>query len=248
MRDSVKILSMNGEKRVALVTGGAKRVGRAIVQTLADAGFDVVYTTRDQTVAEPPTSTGGRIMPITIDVCDLPQAGDALQESIQQTFGRLDVLVHNASIFDAGDLAHTGIRMIRRMNRIHVEVPILLTKEFAPMLRASKGSVIMMVDSGIDRPAPRYLAYNASKAAMTNLVPALARELAPDVRVNGVAPGAILWPDDMSAADREKFLSRVPLKRAGEPTDAASMVRYLVTEGNYITGQILRVDGGRSVG
>src|SRR5262245_41120836 len=107
---------MPSERRVALVTGGGKRVGRAIGQTLADAGFEVAYTTRDQTVTDAPTSSAGKITPITLDVCDVPQSADALHESIQKSFGRLDVLVHNASIFDSADLARTGVRLIRRLN------------------------------------------------------------------------------------------------------------------------------------
>lgn len=238
---------MPSERRVALVTGGAKRVGRAIVQTLADAGFDVAFTTRDQTIADQPTSSAGKITPITLDVCDLPESADALQESIARSFGRLDVLVHNASIFDAADLSRTGVRLIRRMNRIHIEVPIMLTNALAEMLRASKGHVIMMLDAGTQRPSPKLLAYNASKAAMANLTLSLARELAPEVTVNGIAPGVVEWPHDVPQADREKYIAKLPLKRAGTPQDAADLVRFLVTEGRYITGQVINLDGGRTI-
>jgi pteridine reductase len=246
---------MNEGPRTALVTGGAKRVGRAIVRTLAEAGFDVLFTTRDATVApdEPagPTPTGGpapgRMLPLTIDITD-PHAADAIRDAIEQTFsGRLDVLVHNASIYERATLAQTGIRLIRRFNRIHVEIPILLTKALAGPLRATRGHVILMLDQLAERPPAAYMAYAASKAAMANLVPSLARELSPEVTVNGIAPGVVEWPADMPEADRQAYLRRVPLARAGTPADAASLVRYLVTDGRYITGQVIRVDGGRSV-
>lgn len=231
-------------RRTALVTGGSRRVGRVIVQTLADAGFDVFYTTRSAADA-PPT---GRVTPITLDITDIPQSIDAVQETLQQAnVSALDVLVHNASIYEPATLGQTGIRMIRRMNRVHIEVPILLTRELTPLLKAARGTVIMMLDLLAQKPSPKYLAFSASKAAMANLTLSLARELAPEVTVNGIAPGVVEWPTNHPPDDREKYLAKVPLKRAGEPADAASLIKYLATEGKYITGQIIRVDGGRSV-
>ncbi|HRK32351.1 MAG TPA: SDR family oxidoreductase [Tepidisphaeraceae bacterium] len=238
---------MHLNNRVALVTGGSKRIGRAIVQELADSGFDVLYTTRDQRAADAPASGKGRIVPITLDVTALPQSADALLETVQQSFGRLDVLVHNASIYDDGRLSHTSLRLIRRVNRVHIEVPIVLTKAFAQLLRASKGHVINMIDAGIDRPMPAYLAYSASKAALANLTISMARELAPEVTVNGVAPGVLEWPPGFPEHDKDAYVARTPLARTGTPADAARLVRYLATEGSYITGQIIRVDGGRSI-
>lgn len=237
---------MSQDRQAALVTGGARRVGRAIVQVLADAGFDVLFTTRGH-APDAPASPGGRIIPVNLDVTDLPQSGDQLLETIQHTVRRLDVLVHNASIYEPGDLAHASLRQIRRMNRIHIETPIMLTKALTPLLKASRGHVILMLDAAVDRPWPAYLAYMASKAAMANLTLSMARALAPEITVNGIAPGVVDWPDDMPADARERYLSRVPLARAGEPADAARIVKFLVTEGRYITGQIIRVDGGRSV-
>ncbi|MCS7032866.1 MAG: SDR family oxidoreductase [Phycisphaerae bacterium] len=238
---------MPEDRRTALVTGGSKRVGRQIVLTLARAGFDVAFTTRQPSICDLPGDLSTTVTPITLDVCELPQAADALLESVQNSFGRLDVLVHNASIYEAADLADTSLRMIRKLNRIHVEVPILLTRAFAPLLRGSRGHVILMLDAGTDRPAPRYLAYHASKAAMANLTLSLARALAPEVTVNGIAPGVVEWPENFPPDARQQYLSRLPLARAGEPADVANLVKFLVTEGRYITGQILRVDGGRSI-
>jgi pteridine reductase len=115
------------------------------------------------------------------------------------------------------------------------------------MLRKSRGHVINMVDLLAERPWPKYLAYCASKAGLWNLTLGLARALAPEVTVNGIAPGVVAWPDDYPEEEREKYLRRVPLAREGTPEDVAKLVHFLATEGSYINGQIIRLDGGRSI-
>src|SRR5213075_1456224 len=115
----------------------------------------------------------------------------------------------------------------------------------ASMLRASRGHVINMVDLLAERPWPKYLAYCASKAALSNLTLGLARELAPEVTVNGIAPGVVEWPPNFPEDEKRKYLSRVPIARPGASQDVANLVHFLATEGNYITGQIIRLDGGR---
>jgi pteridine reductase len=166
---------------------------------------------------------------------------------LDRDFARLDVLVNNASIFPKTPLEHTEPELIRRLMAIHYESPLLAARRFAPMLKAARGSIINMLDIAVERPMRGYAAYTASKSALWNLTLSLARELAPEVTVNGIAPGVVEWPDDYAQADRDKYLSRVPLARSGTPQDVASLVRFLVTEGRYITGQIIRVDGGRSI-
>src|SRR5439155_9286201 len=135
---------------------------------------------------------------------------------------------------------------MRTVAAIHVQSPLLLVQKFEPMLRVSHGHVINIVDLLAERPWPEYLIYCASKAALANLTLGLARELAPEVTVNGIAPGVVEWPDSYPEAERQKYLKRVPLDRAGTPTDVAELVHFLVTGGSYITGQIIRLDGGRS--
>jgi pteridine reductase len=130
---------------------------------------------------------------------------------------------------------------------VHFESPLLLAQTFAASLRAARGHIVNMVDLLAERPWPQYMAYCASKAALVNLTLSLARELAPDVTVNGIAPGVVEWPPDYPEAEKEKYLKRVPLKRAGTPEDVANLVHFLATGGSYITGQIIRLDGGRSV-
>lgn len=235
---------MSTARPSAIVTGGSRRVGREIVQTLADAGFNVLYTTRGET-----TATGeDRIRALGVDLTDPQQAAGDLERIVATDFdGRLHVLVHNASTYEPGDLGQVTLEQLRRMNRLHVEVPVLLTQALAPALRAARGHVITLLDITADRPMPSYLAYCASKAALANITLSLSRELAPEVAVNGIAPGVVDWPQDMPQDQRQKYLARVPLGRAGTPQDVARLVRFLVTEGTYITGQIIRVDGGRSI-
>jgi pteridine reductase len=235
---------MSKPRPSAIVTGGSRRVGRAIVQTLANDGFSVLYTTRGRVVP----SEEERIRALTLDLSDPQQAACELERIVATDFdGQLHVLVHNASAYEPGDLGQVTLEQLRTMNRLHVEVPVLLTQALAPALRAARGHVITLLDIAADRPMPSYLAYCASKAALANVTLSLSRELAPEVTVNGIAPGVVDWPQDMPPDQRNKYMARVPLGRAGTPQDVARLVRFLVTEGSYITGQIIRVDGGRSV-
>jgi pteridine reductase len=232
-------------KRTALVTGGAKRVGRAIVQRLSAAGFDVAFTYRSSRQAAVDLATACGATAIQADLADPDQAVAAITAAIR--FDQLDVLVNNASQFESADLASTGTALCRRMMAVHFESPLLLCKALAPRLRSANGHVINMVDGLAERPWPAYVAYSASKAALWNLTLSLARELAPQVTVNGIAPGVVAWPDNYPEADKAAYLRRVPLGRPGKPTDVAEMVHYLATTGSYVTGQILRLDGGRSI-
>lgn len=235
------------ERRVALVTGGAKRVGRAIVERLARGGVDVAFTYHRSRPEELDWAHEVKAVPIPADLTDLPRAIDLLVQAVNSAFGRLDILVNSASIYHPKPLGEITVDDIRLMSRIHVEAPLMLTQAFAPMLRAGRGHVVNMVDLLAERPWPKYLAYCASKAALWNLTLGLARELAPEVTVNAIAPGVVEWPEDYPQAEREKYLKRVPLARAGTPQDAAELVHFLCTSGTYITGQVIRLDGGRSI-
>jgi pteridine reductase len=234
----------------ALVTGAAKRVGREIALELARAGFDVAITylsSEDdaRAVVREIESLGRRGLAIRADLSD-PEAGvKAIHDGYVAK--RLDVLVNNASLWLPGKLAETTLDMIRKVNALHVEAPLLLCRRFEQMLRASKGHIVNMCDLLAERPWPEYLAYCASKAALVNLTLGLARTLAPEVTVNGIAPGVAEWPDNYPEEEKAKYLKRVPLARPGTPQDVARLVRFLVTEGTYITGQIIRLDGGRSI-
>lgn len=243
---------MEPERKVALVTGGAKRVGRAIVERLLKAGYDVAFTyfssaAEADALVESHHPPPPRVLPILADYTEPATFVGPTFEAVRSAFGRLDVLVNSASLYEPSALAVTTLEQMRRLMAIHFESPLLLAQGFAPMLRASRGHIINMVDLLAERPWPQYLAYCASKAALANLTLGLARELAPDVTVNGIAPGVVAWPDDYPEAEQVKYLKRVPLRRTGTPEDVAEMVLYLCTTGSYLTGQILRLDGGRSI-
>jgi pteridine reductase len=236
--------------RVALITGGAKRVGRAIAQALAQDGFDLVIVYRRsaeyaQELVNELSGPNRTVTPISADLFD-PDAAVAKILS-QFTHARLDVLVNNASLYEPADLAQTDSTLLRRMNAVHLESPLLLCRAMAQKLRLAHGHVINMVDVLAERPWPRYLAYCATKAALANLTLGLARELAPEVTVNGIAPGVVEWPEDYPPAARDAYLARVPLARAGTTADVVNLVRFLISGGSYITGQIIRLDGGRSL-
>lgn len=243
---------MTSPAKVALITGGAQRVGRAVALSLADEGFDIAFTylnSEDEarSLVEEIAGKGRRTAMIRADLTQPESAAEAIHLSVLEQFGRLDVLVNNASLYLAGDLSGSSAALSHKLNAIHVVAPLLLCQKFEAMLREHRGHVINMVDLLAERPWPAYLAYCASKAGLWNLTLGLARSLAPEVTVNGIAPGVVEWPDDYPQAEREKYLKRVPLGRAGTPDDVARLVTFLATHGNYITGQIIRLDGGRSI-
>lgn len=244
---------MNTAPRVALITGGARRVGRAVVLRLAEAGFDVAFTyltsqAQADSLVEQLKTRGRKGIAIQSDLTQPEASVNFIFQEFAETFGQLDLLVNNASIYEPSGLRTTNVEQIGRLTAIHLTSPLLLCRKFEQLLRADGGGhVVNMVDLLAERPWPEYLAYSASKAALWNLTLGLAKELAPQVTVNGIAPGVVEWPDDYPQAEREKYLKRVPLQRAGTPRDVAETIHFLCTTGTYITGQIIRLDGGRSV-
>ena len=248
---------VSGSRPVVFVTGGAKRVGRAIVESFAASGCDIIfsYNSSSQEALELLTkvrANGVDCHALKLDLSDEQRATkDAA--AFFATLPRLDVIVHNASIYDSTPLdANIGIEASRHF-RINALAPLMLTQALAPMLAKSTmkggGSVICMCDiHAMGRPRPQFTAYSMAKAALTEMVYSLARELAPSVRVNGVAPGVVVWPEAgefADASEQARYLRRVPLGRAGEPSDAANAVRWLALEATYVTGEIIRIDGGR---
>jgi pteridine reductase len=227
-------------------------VGRAIVERLADAGFDVAFTyLTSQAEAiklkKRVALRGRRIVAIRADLREPERAVQQLRDEFARAFKRLDVLVNSASIYRAATLRQTTPRIVRELMAVHIEAPLLLCQVFEPMLRRARGRVINMCDFLGQRPWPKYLPYSASKAALANLTLGLARELAPEVNVNGIAPGVVAWPKAFPRSRRATYLKRVPLGREGTPEDVAELVHFLATDASYITGQIIRLDGGRSI-
>ncbi len=243
-------MTPSNQPRVALITGGAIRVGKAIALHLADAGFDIAVTYLKNAgpakdLARALEAKSRRCVAIRADLTDPPAAIEAINAQFRASFERLDVLVNNASLYEPD--APNDSSQTRRLWTIHVEAPLLLCRRFSPMLKAAGGSIVNMLDILAERPMPGYLSYCTSKAGLWNLTLGLARELAPSVRVNGIAPGVVEWAVDLPPEKREQYLRRVPLGRPGTPADVAGAVHFLCAGSNYITGQILRLDGGRSI-
>jgi pteridine reductase len=183
------------------------------------------------------------------DILNLPGLPSLVNDTVER-FGRLDVLVNNASTFYPTPVGEVDEKSWDDLMGTNLKAPLFLAQAAAPHLRRQHGSIVNIVDIHADRPMKNYLVYNAAKGGLVSLTRSLARELGPEVRVNGVAPGAILWPEDEAWSDelaRHRIIGTTLLKRAGEPADIAKAVRFLVEDAPYVTGQILAVDGGRSV-
>ncbi|MCZ7597469.1 MAG: pteridine reductase [Gammaproteobacteria bacterium] len=242
------------ETPVALVTGAARRIGATIARTLHAGGFRVlVHYGRSRGEAESLCEAlnhdrPGSTLALAADLRDAA-AVEQLAAQALGAWNRLDVLVNNASAFYPASLAETTPAVLDEMVAVNLKAPLLLVRAPETELRARRGAVVNIADIYADRPLRGHAAYCASKAALVNLTRSLAMELASEVRVNAVAPGAILWPEGAGDDDhhRKSLVARTPLARLGEPGDIAGAVRFLATEGAFITGQVLNVDGGRSV-
>ncbi|MBS0195567.1 MAG: SDR family oxidoreductase [Planctomycetes bacterium] len=249
--------TLSGKRPIALVTGGARRVGRAIALALAKSGCDVVFTYNSseddaRQLLGDLRKLGAECFAHRVDLLDL-NAVDLFAAFLIEGIPRLDILVHNASVYTPTPLHDFAPEEAEQQFRINALAPLLLTSRLIPMLRESTlsggGSVVAMVDiHAMGRPRRDFSAYAMSKAALAEMVHSLARDLAPHVRVNGVAPGVVAWPEtghESDEASQVKYLRRVPLERQGTPEDAAEAVRWLALDAKYTTGEIIRVDGGR---
>lgn len=249
-----------GSARVALVTGGARRVGRAVSLRLAREGFDLAVTYRSSaeqanTLAAEVAELGRRCETLQADFADPASAAKSVAVEVLQRFARLDALVHNASLFAECPLSDIDPAHARRMHDVNALAPLLLTRELASRLAANfvpdrpetAGRVVAFTDiHALHRPLPRYAAYAMSKAALAQMVESLAVELAPAVTVNALAPGVVAWAEDFSQEHKRSYLQRIPLDRAGTPEDAAAAAAFLLhRDASYITGQTIRLDGGR---
>ncbi len=262
----MNVAMKKAERPMALVTGAAKRVGRATALALARAGCDVVITYRgskeeaEGTIAEVVALGGSarECRTVQLELND-PNAVEAFALDAARTITRLDVLVHNASSYERTPLASLTAEAAMGAYRVNALAPLLLSKHLGPVLAASEmrggGAMVAMCDihamgeHGLPR-SRDFAAYAMSKAALAEMVRTLARELAPRVRVNGVAPGVAAWPEHGREADEAMqwaYLAKVPLGRAGTAEECAEVVRWLALEATYMTGEIVRVDGGRNL-
>lgn len=225
------------------------RLGRAISLELARAGFDIIVCAHGSRAAadEVAAAIAALGRSAVVEIADLSDgaAVDALGARVRSAHPVLDVLVHNAALFEQVPFTDITRAQYERMQRVNTEAPFFLTQGLLPCLRAAPAPVVVqLVDNAHERPLNRYAHYMVSKAGAAMLVKALAIELGPHVRVCGVAPGAVAFPDGWSEEQRNAVLRRVPLKRVGSPEDIARAVRFIV-EHTYLSGVILPVDGGR---
>jgi pteridine reductase len=239
--------------KVALVTGGARRVGAAIVRRLHAAGANVMLHYRDSeadaaglaselNAARPKSAATVKAELLA------PVAPRALVGAALESFGRLDVLVNNASSFFPVAVGAMESSHWEELIGSNLRAPLFIAQQAAAELAKNEGSIVNIVDIHAERPLKGYALYSIAKAGLAAMTRSLALELAPSVRVNGVAPGAIAWPEDgqFTDAERARILATTPLARIGSPEDVARAVHFLACAA-YVTGQILAVDGGRSI-
>lgn len=238
---------------MVLVTGAARRVGAAIARALHDAGYAVALHYRHSRVeletlaAELESARADSTLALQADLADSEEL-PALVEQVVARFGRLDALVNNAAAFVPTPLGALDAAQCDRLFAVNARAPLLLSQAAAPHLKRSRGSIVNIVDIYAQHPLRDYSAYCMSKAALAMATLALAQELAPEVRVNGVAPGNVLWSDQPTGKEtRDRLLELTALGRQGSPRDIAGAALWLLRDAPFVTGQILRVDGGRGL-
>jgi pteridine reductase len=238
---------------VALITGSAKRVGAAIARQLHADGYDLALHYRNSEaemralVAELEALRPDSVLSIRADLSDFDRLAEIVARSIGR-FGRLDALVNNASAYYATAIGKTTPQQWDELFASNARAPFFLAQAAAPHLKASRGAIVSLADIYAERPLHGHTVYCMAKAALVMMTKSLARELGPEVRVNAVAPGNVLWSENpVKAETLEVLRDRTALQRQGSPEDIVSAVRWLLTGNGYITGQIVAIDGGRSV-
>lgn len=242
---------------VCLITGAGRRIGTQVAKTMHENGFNLVlhYHQSDQEVKQLVTDFN-HIRPdsahaIKADMRDL-EAIKSLAETTYQQWQRLDILINNAAVFYPTTITTCTEAHWNEIMDINLKAPLFLIQALTAALRNHHGCIINMLDIHGERPLKEHPIYCASKAGLAMLTRSLARELAPDIRCNGIAPGAILWPDNgnddqKNEEQKKEIISRTPLKRSGTPTDIAKAVLFLTKDANYMTGQTITIDGGRTL-
>ncbi len=240
--------------KTILITGGAKRVGAAICRELHAAGASLMLHYRSSAgearllQAELNGLRADSVALIQADLLDLGKLPSLVEQCLGR-FGRLDALVNNASTFYPTPVGEITLAAFDDLVGTNLRAPLFLAQAAAPELRKRNGAIVNISDIHAERPLRNYLVYSVAKAALTGLTRALARELAPEVRVNGVAPGPVLWPEDgdFDEVARQRIISATPLRREGSAGDVARTVRFLLADAPYVTGETIAVDGGRRI-
>ena len=244
-------MTMPRDRPVALITGGAQRVGAVVARTLHAAGYDLALHYRHSSDAaealagELEKQRGDSVLLLQADLAELSALPELIDRLLKH-FGRLDALVNNASAFFRTPLGSATSAQWNELFASNAQAPFFLSQAAIPALRKARGGIVNMLDIYAERPLAGYTLYCMAKASLAAMTRSLALELGPDVRVNGIAPGAVLWPaDGKSDEDQNELLSRTPLKRPGTPEDVASAILWLLRDAHYTTGQVIQVDGGR---
>jgi len=240
------------KSKAALVTGGARRIGTAIARTLHDAGMDLVIHFRHsaaeaRSLADELNDT--RPNSVVLVEGDLENSEDCatLAQQAIEAFGRMDALINNASAFFPTPIGEVTNDQWETLMGVNLKAPFFLSQACAKALASTHGAIINLTDIYAERPLPHHPVYSASKAGLVALTRSLAQELGPNVRVNAIAPGAIIWPESGDSEENQnEIIRRTPLGRLGEPQDIAGTVMFLLRDAPFITGQIINVDGGRS--
>lgn len=244
-------MSLSG--KTVLITGGARRIGATLARTLHEAGANIVLhynrsaEAANELAAALDQARRGSVVTVQADLLNtarLPQ----LVKAAREAFGGLDVLINNASTFYPTNLGEITEQSYDDLLGTNLKAPLFLSQAAAPALRLAQGLVLNIVDIHGMRPLRRYPVYSVAKAGLIMLTKSLARELAPLIRVNAVAPGPVMWPSDVDGEMQRHIIDRTLLKRPGSPEDIARAVLFFAAQAPYVTGQILAVDGGRSVG
>lgn len=241
------------ERPVALITGGVKRVGAQIARTLHAAGYDLVLHFRSSVneavalAAELEHQRAGSTLAIQGELADLDGLPAMIEQALQH-YGRLDALVNNASAFFPTPVGSATTAQWNELFASNAQAPFFLAQAATPALRETHGAIVNLIDVYAERPLANHPIYCMAKAALAAMTRSLALDLAPDIRVNGIAPGAVMWPSDGKPYDdQQAMLARTPLRRAGSPQDVAGAVLWLLRDAPFVTGQIIRIDGGRSL-
>ena len=240
------------DNKVVLITGAAHRIGAITARYLHEAGFNIILhylSSRSPAQALQKELNGKRENSVVLVQADLlaNNAVTALVKEAYNAWQRLDVLINNASTFYRTPIGSANDQHWDDLFGTNVKAPFFLAQAAAPFLRKTHGCIINMVDIHARRPLKEYSIYSMAKASLETMTKALARELGPEIRVNGVSPGAILWPDNLDEVTKQRIVSKTFLKRKGEPEDIAKAIRFIIEDAPYMTGQILSIDGGRSL-
>lgn len=238
---------------VVLITGVARRVGSVVARRLHAAGYDVALHCRhsrvelDALIVELEAQRRHSTLALQADLVEV-EGLPTLIAAVIARFGRLDGLINNASSFYPTAIGETTPMQWDELFASNARAPFFLAQAAAPHLKSVQGCIVNLVDIYAERPLPGHAVYCMAKAALAMMTWALAKELGPQVRVNGVAPGAVMWPEQgKEYADQQELIQRSALKRSGTPEDVAGAVLYLLRDASFVTGQILRVDGGRTL-